>query len=342
MKSERVLLCRPQGGLNDILCTIERARAYAGKFNRTLFVDTNFAHTDYMRDDFSNYFKSKDRTIHLDTSPIAHLLDQMTTFPPCVAGRINRYRAYFDQALENFAEQETRQAISFNPDADYAEQLLVLHACGGGALGVAALSRLQLIDDLAEELTRRLDAIGDAYLGLHIRHTDYQSDYQHSLAAMTKLIDDAHCANLFVATDNIECLNYCRMLFSSHKVFSFSWLPETPGTVMHCGSDISNRFQRNADAILDVIMLSLANRLFVLPLAPGQPVPYSGFSFLAHNLKNNTAVLKSLVPEVFARRNFVGPSTLAQTTGTRRNASCPCGSGKRYKHCCGFSNSPGS
>src|SRR5262245_41057141 len=129
MKLERVLLCRPQGGLNDILCTIERARAYAEKSNRTLFVDTNFVNTEYVRDDFSNYFKSKDRTIRLNISPIAHMLDQMTTFPPCVAGKINKYHAHFDQALGNFAEQETQQLISFNFNVDYAEQLLVLHEC---------------------------------------------------------------------------------------------------------------------------------------------------------------------------------------------------------------------
>src|ERR1700756_3329644 len=92
---ERILLCRPQGGLNDVLCVIEMARRYAEKYNRKLFVDTNFVNTEYIRDEFSNYFKSKDKNIYLNSSPIAQMLDCLTTFPHCVAGKVSNYHAYF-------------------------------------------------------------------------------------------------------------------------------------------------------------------------------------------------------------------------------------------------------
>lgn len=334
---ERILLCRPQGGLNDILCTIERARRYAEKYDRVLFVDTNYVNTDYIKDDFSNYFKSKDKIVHLNSSPIARKLVDLTIFPYCVADKVNRYHAYYDFGLGNFAEQDSRQRISFNFDVDYAEQLLVLHACGGGrGLGVSLLSRLQLSDDLADQLARRLNTIGGPYLGVHIRHTDYKCDYERSLALLKpRLLLDTNCNNLFVATDNIDCLNHCKALFSPFNIFSFSSLPKVAGTPIHYRPDTSNRFQENADAILDVVMLALAKSLFPLPLAPGQPVLLSGFSILACELRNNPVVLERLAPSIFASVNFVRTS---QTMGTR-NAICSCGSGKHYKHCCGLSGS---
>ena len=110
MTLERILLCQPQGGLNDILCTIKRACLYAERYNRTVFVDTNFANTEYMKDDFSNYFKSRDKNVYLNLSPIAHMLSHLTTFPKCIASRISGYCAHFDRRLGMSFSQSSASA----------------------------------------------------------------------------------------------------------------------------------------------------------------------------------------------------------------------------------------
>jgi len=46
-------------------------------------------------------------------------------------------------------------------------------------------------------------------------------DYRHWLASYKPSLLENGCKNLFVATDNIECLNYCRTLFP-FNLFSFS------------------------------------------------------------------------------------------------------------------------
>ena len=364
MISERFLLCRPQGGLNDMLCNIEKARLYADKFNRNLIVDTNFVNSKTILGDFSDYFHTSD-DVFLNTKSLINKLDNLTIFPPCVNGQLDKYHAYYDRTLANFAERTTSQRISFRFDSDYEEQLLVHHACGGGILGVQALSWLQLNDVITAELIRRMSVIKSPYCAIHIRNTDYRSDYVHYLNSWKPQLAAWDCTNLFVATDNIECVEYCRNLFSSFKVFSFSWLPKIAYPLHHY-TDPSRRFGITADAIVDLLMLALSEHLALIPIAPANPqamtvqiseVPIylSGFSLLAHSLNLRRDILHHLVPDVFAKINWVGNQSSQSSISDclpnfncardipmnspapvrSRNAPCPCGSGKRFKHCCG-------
>jgi hypothetical protein len=180
LSSERFLLCRPQGGLNDVLCNVEKTRLHADKFNRTLIVDTNFVNSYTTLGDFSDYFQTRANVI-LNASPLINKLRDLTTFPACVAGKLDSYRTYYDENLKYFRERTTRQKVSFKFDTDYEEQLLVHHGLGGGFLGVQALSWLQLNDVITAELIRRLSVINSPYCAIHIRNTDYRSDYLRRL-----------------------------------------------------------------------------------------------------------------------------------------------------------------
>lgn len=353
MSSERFLLCRPQGGLNDILSNIDKARLYADKFNRTLIVDTNFVNSDNVLGDFSDYFRST-ANIVLNARPLQNKLRDMTVFPACVAKQLESYRAYFDP-VRNFVERTTGQIISFRFDLDYSEQLLVHHACGGSNFGMRALSGLQLNEVITVELIRRLNIINGPYIGVHIRNTDYRTDYLRHINSLIPKIAAWDCKNLFVATDNIECVKYCTKLFSSLNVFSFSWLPEIAHP-LHYYPDASRRFEITTDAILDLLMLALSKHLSAIPILPtggfcvqisGVSVHLSGFSLLAHCLRSRPDILHQVVPDVFARVNFlngfqIGSGNKAAIQQARsdqpvvsRNALCPCGSSKRFKHCCG-------
>jgi len=66
----RYVLCRPLGGLNDILCQIERCCRYAVRFDRIVVVETDFPRTIYFADAFDRYFESRDPALILSAEGI--------------------------------------------------------------------------------------------------------------------------------------------------------------------------------------------------------------------------------------------------------------------------------
>jgi preprotein translocase subunit SecA len=49
----------------------------------------------------------------------------------------------------------------------------------------------------------------------------------------------------------------------------------------------------------------------------------------------NGSVAGELVATLPARKRAIDPNDATTWAGTPRNAQCPCGSGKKYKHCHG-------
>src|SRR6201995_4369148 len=107
MTAGRLVLCRPQGGLNDILCQIEWVCCYAERHGRAVVIDTDYAHANSFRDRFSDYFVSGQRNLILNAAPIAATLEQLAVFPPHLAGRMTRYETRYDRQRSTFVEAES-------------------------------------------------------------------------------------------------------------------------------------------------------------------------------------------------------------------------------------------
>ena len=187
MKNNRYVLCRPEGGLNDVLCQIERVCRYAEKFDRNVIIDTNHHSTCSIKDHFSKYFVSKQKRVALDLTSIEFDLKNVSVVPSFLTSDPFQYDAHYHDNHECFVERNTHQPITFDFSRDYAECLLVHHDCGRlcGA-SVAALSRLRLHDNLSNELTKRLKSIGSSYASVHIRNTDYKTNYRSLLKSARK------------------------------------------------------------------------------------------------------------------------------------------------------------
>jgi hypothetical protein len=113
------------------------------------------------------------------------------------------------------------------------------------------------------------------------------------------------CRNLFIATDDLACLDYCRSLFTGINIISFAQLPPEPGRPLHRFVEHDEVYQRNKDAILDLMMLALARNIVLLELNPNRwGSKYSGFSVLAYELLKSKALLASLI----ARPGIVDPT----------------------------------
>jgi hypothetical protein len=233
----------------------------------------------------------------LDATEIELHLKNVSVVPNFLADDCHRYDSYFDFELGYFVERTTRKLITFDFDKDYAEPLLVHHGSGRviGA-SVAALSRLRLHDNLSDELIKRLKSIGANYVSIHIRNTDYTTNYQPLLNQLKNLPALQNCENLFVATDDIACLQFCRNTFPGIRIVSFSKLPQDSGRPIHRLSDSDESYERNKDAILDLLMLALSNKFFFFGLNENRwGTKFSGFSLLAHDLHNSKKALSALI-----------------------------------------------
>jgi hypothetical protein len=281
---EKYLLCRPEGGLNDILNQIEICCEYAAKFDRTVIVDT-YSKAWSFRDKFSNYFVSKQQRL---------ILSRPLDFD------VPSYEIEWSDSVNNFVNAATKQRVTFDFNKDYSEEVLLHHDCGGGIKSLNALTRMRLQNSLIDILNKRLETIGDLYSAFHIRNTDYQTNYRNFVWEKAMEI----VGPIFVATDSYATLMDCKDIISvtgEHQVFSFADLP-THGKPLHTpeGFNAGLSVNNNRDAILDLIMLAMSDRLYIQPLKA--ITSYSGFSILANNLhmsKSSTGstVLSDLITE---------------------------------------------
>jgi hypothetical protein len=292
MTKERLVLCRPLGGLNDILCQIERVCRYGDNFGRNVVIDTDYHCTRSFQDKFSKYFVAMKDGLVLDADAIGDRMADTDVAPDFIAGRVGRYMTRYAPNAEIFVEQDTGRAVTFDFTKDHPERLLVHHGEGGGALSVFALSRLSLGDNLIAVLRQRLSQIGRPYTAIHIRHTDYKCEYEEWIERHKAEIEGP----LFVASDNRDSIAYCKIVFGAERVYSFAALPEVAGQVLHLRCDRVRAYEQNSDAILDLMMLALSKRLHLLELLPNlNGARLSGFSTLAANLKRAPAILDQLL-----------------------------------------------
>jgi hypothetical protein len=297
------LLCRPRNGLNDTLYQIEICRRYAERYGRLLIIDTKYGNC--FNDDFSNYFISRDAKIKLTSKAIldyeAQTLHEfvgrknVSVFPEFVAENIDDYTVTWHSTEMGFVEVSSGMQVGFDFETDYPHELL-LHDNGnwdGRSSSVNVLAHLTLNESLATEFLRRSRILGNEYVAIHIRNTDYKAPYEEKLHSLKPEIEQLGLKNIFIATDNRLCLDYCRKIFSNYNVQSFSRLPEIAGQPTHYAgngwrSTEKDHFDSNVDAIMDLMLLSYSTKMYYLL--------YSGFSRLAEDLRCNENILHGLAP----------------------------------------------
>jgi hypothetical protein len=297
LKNARLILCRPESGLNDFLCEIERCCRYADHHKRLVLVDSASKNAKTFRDSFANYFVSTQQNLILNGEEYSGLLDSMNVYPPALKGRVNNHEvalvrvAGAEEGQRRFLaiDRQSRHPLTFNFAQSHSEQLLVHQQPMGGEISLAGLRRMRLHDRLVDGLIARLKRLGEPFLGIHIRHTDYQTDY----SAVIEAIGDTPFKQIFLATDNALVREEFRSRFGI-KLVTFSALPSMKGAPLHLGSpsDPKEHYRINSDAVLDLMTLAFASQLVIARTTSGN---FSGYSLLAKNLRSNRDLLKRLV-----------------------------------------------
>lgn len=289
----KFILCRPQGGLNDMLGEIERCCLYAEKFQRAVIVDTAFKNSMSFWETFSKYFISKSRALMLDAAPLFPQLEKMSVYPASAKGVLHSYACPWVNGKQSIVGADgTATKLTFDFGKDYAEDLLLHQHYGGSTLAQRLHRRLRLHDSLVDELTIRLLHIGGTFTGVHVRHTDMKSDYQ---SVIEKLRVNPP-QKLFIATDNQQVVADFKKAFGADNIFSFATLPAPTDESLHeKHHEGISRERLNRDAILDLFTLAFATELQIADRLPKAPGAMSGFAKLAKHLNETPEALNAWV-----------------------------------------------
>jgi hypothetical protein len=286
----KYVLCRPQGGLTDQLCQIGRCIKYSKAFNRVLIIDTNFSNFLGLKYDFSNYFSISDAQIYLNYNSHELDLKNKSSYPKIKDKDINTY-SYYHNGGECFLDPQATIKLTFDFKKDYVEEVLIHQRTGDGPIeALFALSHLKLKEDLSREILRRYKIIGINYDAIHIRNTDVKTNFKSALKMTTLL----HSDKIFVASDDSQTLRN----FKSHlgeRFISFSNISNEGANPLHINAISQNIDEVLKDAICDLFLLGLSNKLQIVKVDANQNKVYSGFSQLADLLNKNKAIINSLI-----------------------------------------------
>ena len=307
----RYLLCRPGGGLNDILSEIGKCVAYGKAYNRLVIVQTNSQDQWTINDEFSNYFTSTNDQLMLSSKTVSHSFDNLTVFPNFLKGRVNSYKK------ADLRQEGHGNVIGFDLNKNYSEQLLVHNSAGHRKKrnALIAFSQLQLDQRILNKLDGRLHMLGKSYQAFHIRHTDYKTDFE---SQVLKLAPKIH-GQVFLATDNRSVVSFFESAFGKDQILTFSKLPEQEGKPLHYFNELDDIQTKNDDAILDLLTLCLAKKYYLFPRAGSTRLlfaHYSGFSSLAARLRFSPQLLQQHLPSELHSRIWA-PSLLDKIMNIR-------------------------
>ncbi|MEP6355049.1 MAG: hypothetical protein ABJ081_00005, partial [Hyphomicrobiales bacterium] len=207
----KVVLCRPRGGLNDTLCQIERCWSYCLEYNRKLILDS---YNSGLVDDFSNYFEPRDDAI-IYKAP--DWLKNIASFLlPKKMKRKERidiwlflqgryYFAVWNERRLKFVSKYTLRKINFSIRRRHRRWLLIHEDSGGGERSSECLKRLKFTKKVSVEIINRLSKIEKPYSAVHIRNTDYQTDYVRFFEDIAPKVKGK---NLLVCSDDHACIEY--------------------------------------------------------------------------------------------------------------------------------------
>ena len=309
MSSVRYLLCRPMGGLNDMLCQIARCLIYCRRTGRYLYVDGS---RSGFLDDLSKYFEfSEDVSGQLSLSDEeCTMLNSLQTAPASFSSRLGTYQTEFgrlDAKLDHYhrrcnrVDAETGIAPTFDFRLDYDEAVLLHESGGGGVRSLDALKKLRLQEPIARAVQTALAALDGRYHSIHIRSGDahIECDYVEFLERI-KL--SSTVKNIHLACDQREVQDHARAVLSSHNVFTFDELPRTQKR-LH-GNPYIPRWETNLHCIVDLVLLAGADKIILAPSRRHNEKFISGFSHLAAELHGRPEILNAFA------RNTVRPTSL--------------------------------
>jgi hypothetical protein len=183
--------------------------------------------------------------------------------------------------------------------SEQGEQLVIHPNSIGGDYGILALSMLQLRKQAQEHVRSKLEICGPDYDALHIRHTDYQTNYVPFVKEIKPKLENR---TLLLCSDNPDVIDTVREMLDQTQVVVLSeTLGEKrvrPGNPLHRNGSRDRAFirKRNIDMITDLMAMGKARHLYFTQIINKRwNHSYSGFSRLAKHLHERPLVWNALM-----------------------------------------------
>ncbi len=279
------MICRPMGGLNDILCQIHRCNLYAIKTNRKLIVDTKDTHYGQP---FLDHFESLSDRIILADYQFRPPLEE--TFP-----KINcDYRDQIKFTTElGYHFPGHSDSLSLDLNTDYGSRCILYQNHGGGQGSFDIVNFFVVRQPIVVMIRNLLSKLPNGYIGVHIRGTDFIDTEETPTvwAQIDRFSSQILNTDIFLATDSTDILNYFSKKSAKNRVYNFSANIIRDNLPLHMlGKSVMSNEQKNflnISTIIDLALLAYSNSVH-LPVRTKRG--YSGFGQLAMFLQMNQLV----------------------------------------------------
>jgi hypothetical protein len=331
------VLCLPRRcGFNDVMTLIWDSYSYAKQCNRHLIVDTRLSG---LHDSLSSYFTVRNGFSGVEiglSMQQFHDFNKMSCYPDEYQGKLPQlyhYRSTFVRSkatnalvgkwitltnLIRYAIRPTLDQIPFSR-ADFfrtiangyfkqshvrslseqSEQLVIHHRSGGGDYAIHALSMLQLRKEVQEHVRSKLEICGPDYDALHIRHTDYQTNYVPFVKEIKPKLENR---TLLLCSDNPDVIDTVREMLDQTKVVVLSDILSErrikSGDPLHRNGSTDREFtrRRNLDMLTDLMAMANSRHMYFTQIVNNRLIhSYSGFSRLAKHLHERPRVWNALM-----------------------------------------------
>ena len=290
----RYLLCRPRGGSNDLLVQLERCRRYCEIHCRVLLIDTlNSGLGHGLKEIFELGPDWGVETVMCSPDMVLALDAVQSVQPAELVGKISSYVVRWRSSHIDYVECTAGVPVTFDFGVDHPDTLLIHEQAGGGSIGLNALSKLVLTPQVGLEVTRRLTTLPDIYDAIHVRHSDYRSNYLGQLRRCRRMFRGC---NLLVATDSYEVAEATKGIFAPQThIFSVTELQDIGRTPLFMAKH-KPRTSLSVDLLSDLLGLALCQRFVYFGLAArgNNGVKVSGYTILAYMLHNELGIVANL------------------------------------------------
>ena len=192
-------------------------------------------------------------------------------------------------------------AIDLHSLVENKSEVIIHHMSGGGEGSLEAIKLFKLTHDIRHIIQDKIKTLGPNYVAIHIRHTDYRTNYRGYLPTLKSELKGER---VLICSDNYEVINYTKELFDESIVLHFiknQQPKKTPSNhlPLHFQWDLSSEeiYCNNVAMLTDLIALAKAKKLYTTRLTENglHLVSLSGFSALAANLNAHPDILQNWV-----------------------------------------------
>jgi len=219
-------------------------------------------------------------------------INQEKCLPKFCSGRLDSLDAYFLSPEKNYVDRASNESITFDFEVDHAETVLVHEQSGGGTLSFACLNRLYMAEPVRQQVFLAMEKLPKIYSAIHIRNTDYQSNYKYYFSKLEKRFIGK---SVLVCSDDDGVIKYAKSFFQGANIMSLSDRESLGGNPLHLKSSYKNEQDckvATITAITDLLALGGSKFFYYMGGEHGHP---SGYSVLAAHLCSNKPLISSLL-----------------------------------------------